>query len=187
MNGTNKMGRFARKVSAYMEPENFVSYIDDFSDAARDRLVEAFSDVLPNTDSYSISQDLADLFSKIILEAAAINRSSSKEDSDEIPADNVPSEQSDTDVMIGSMKKALGLFAERVSEFNQQTADQIRRNSENAETENSPEPEPSTETTNNTVIQNQTNIIQNQTNIEHSETNNFNIENSEVTFNFGRK
>lgn len=73
-NGSTGISRIAKKVCAYMEPENFVSYIDEFPDATRDSLCEVFKASLFDCDSYNISQALADLFAEIIRTAAATKR-----------------------------------------------------------------------------------------------------------------
>ena len=58
-NGSTGISRIAKKVCAYMEPENFSSYIDEFPDATRDSLCEVFKASISDCDSYNISQALA--------------------------------------------------------------------------------------------------------------------------------
>ena len=75
-NGNTGISRVAKKIYSYMEPENFVTYIDGFPDATRDSLCEVFRDILPDCDSYDISQLLADLYADILREAASARRKS---------------------------------------------------------------------------------------------------------------
>lgn len=73
-NDSTGISRIAKKVCAHMEPENFVSYIDEFSDATRDSLCEVFKDIIPGCDSFNISQKLSELFADILRSAASAKR-----------------------------------------------------------------------------------------------------------------
>lgn len=74
-NGNTGISRIAKTICAHMEPENFVSYIDDgFTDATRDSLCEVFKDIIPDCDSFNISQRLSDLFADILRTAASAKR-----------------------------------------------------------------------------------------------------------------
>lgn len=73
-NGNTRITKMAQKITAYIEPFSFQSYIDQFSDAAHEGLVKAFADVLPDANSFNIGERLAGLFETIIREAAAVKR-----------------------------------------------------------------------------------------------------------------
>lgn len=73
-NGSTGISKIAKKICAHMEPENFVAYIDGFSDATRDSLCEVFKDKLPDCDSFNISQKLSELFADILRNAASAKR-----------------------------------------------------------------------------------------------------------------
>ena len=73
-NGSTGISRIAKMICAHMEPENFVSYIDGFTDATRDSLCEVFKDIIPGCDSFNISQKLAELFADILRNAASSKR-----------------------------------------------------------------------------------------------------------------
>lgn len=70
-NGQTGITRFAQKVTAYLDRTEFEDYIDGFSDEASLALCDAFSDVLPDADSRTISESLAELFVQIIRDAAS--------------------------------------------------------------------------------------------------------------------
>lgn len=98
-NGNTGISRIAKTICAHMEPENFVIYIDDFSDAARDSLCEVFKDIIPNCDSFNISQKLSELFADILRKAASSKRKTASKKGTlpkvEIP-DESPSEDNDS-------------------------------------------------------------------------------------------
>lgn len=73
-NGSTGISKIAKKICAHMEPENFVAYIDGFSDATRDSLCEVFKDIIPDCDSFNISQKLSELFADILRSAASAKR-----------------------------------------------------------------------------------------------------------------
>lgn len=77
-NGNTKITRLAKKMMAYIEPYNFSNYIDGFSDAAHDLLVNSFSDVLPNATPHDVGEQLAGLFESILKEAAMLKRKTPK-------------------------------------------------------------------------------------------------------------
>nr|DAZ40355.1 MAG TPA: hypothetical protein [Caudoviricetes sp.] len=74
-NGNTGISRIAKTICVHMEPENFVSYIDDgFTDAIRDSLCVVFKDIIPDCDSFNISQKLSELFADILRKAASSKR-----------------------------------------------------------------------------------------------------------------
>ncbi|MBN2882384.1 MAG: hypothetical protein JXN10_02575 [Clostridia bacterium] len=73
-NGTNDITKLARKISTYIEPEEFVLYIESLTDAAVEALCASFAPYIPDIDSYSAAIDLANLFKSIIIEAASTDK-----------------------------------------------------------------------------------------------------------------
>jgi len=104
-NGNSKITRLAKKITAYIEPENFANYIDEFSDATHDLLVKSFIDVLPDATMYSIGEHLAGLFENILKEAAMEKRKS--------PAKHEPQEPicDDKQIIFDNISGALMMVA----------------------------------------------------------------------------
>ena len=136
-NGSTKITRIAKKICAYMEPENFVSYIDGFPDATRDSLCEVFKVEILGSNSYSIAQDLASIFAEIIRTAAATKRGAAAKTKKK--ADTVPAVSDDDLVIIEALSKPLMAFASALDAQKHQLAEQIRQNSKK---EDSSEDEP---------------------------------------------
>ena len=136
-NGQTKITRLAKKIIAYIEPYNFSSYIDNFSDAAHDSLVESFSDELPDATSYDIGELLAKLFESILKEAAAAKRKTPKKENPEIS----PSE--DQQEIVDNISGALLMFAKVKDSEVHDIAEKSRQNKKKA---GSPEDEPDTVT-----------------------------------------
>lgn len=129
-NGNTGISRIAKKVCAYMEPENFVSYIDGFPDATRDSLCEVYKESISGCDSYNISQALADLFAEIIRTAAAAKRGAAtraKKKTDVVPT------ISDDQVIVDALSKPLLAFAGALEAQKHQLAEQIRQNNKKAD------------------------------------------------------
>lgn len=125
-NGSTGISGIAKKVCAYMEPENFVSYIDEFPDATRDSLCEVFKASICDCDSYNISQALADLFAEIIRTAAATKRGAATKVKKK--TDVVPTASDDDQVIVDALSKPLLAFAGALEAQKHQLAEQIRRN-----------------------------------------------------------
>lgn len=75
-NGGAKIARIAKKINAYIEPMEFSAYIHEFSDAAIENLCIQFHDVLPEIDPHNAGDELAELFVKIITDAAGTTKKS---------------------------------------------------------------------------------------------------------------
>jgi len=75
-NGSTGISRIAKKISPYIESENFVSYIDGFSDETVSSLCDSFRSLLPEINSFNAGRQLADLFLLILKEAAGKKRKS---------------------------------------------------------------------------------------------------------------
>lgn len=112
-NGNTGISRIAKKICAHMEPENFVAYIDGFPDAIRDSLSAVFEDIIPDCDSFNISQELAELFADILREAASTKkkRTSKKKAHNEIAIPkNSPSDDNSSVCLSENDKSLLSDF-----------------------------------------------------------------------------
>lgn len=77
-NGTRQIKELAKTINPYIEVEKFVSYISSFEDGAVDNIVEEFKNDLPGVTSYTVAQQIAELFKRILLDAAKAKRKSVK-------------------------------------------------------------------------------------------------------------
>lgn len=78
-NGNTQINRIAQRVNAYVESMKFSAYIHQFSDQAVETLCNLFSDELPGIGLYNAGDMLADLFVKILNEAAGASKNVSVE------------------------------------------------------------------------------------------------------------
>ena len=95
-NGQTGISRIAKKISPYIETENFVSYIHDFSDETVLSLCDSFREYLPEIDSFNAGRQLADLFLSILKNAAGTKRkspASSEDDAEPIEAEVVDDDE----------------------------------------------------------------------------------------------
>lgn len=97
-NGNTKITKLALSISAYIEPEDFIGYINQFSDAAVQSLCDSFCPYLPEITPHNAGEQLAELFAMIIKEAASTKKKSTQKgasDTETIEAevvdDNEPS------------------------------------------------------------------------------------------------
>lgn len=72
--GTTGISRIARKISSYIEAENFVKYVSEFSDHVLLNICDSFSEYLPEITPHNAGEQLAKLFLSIIMEAASRKR-----------------------------------------------------------------------------------------------------------------
>lgn len=79
-NGQTGISRIAKKISPYIETENFVSYIHEFSDETVLSLCDSFRDQLPDINCFNAGRQLADLFLSILKAAAGTKRKSAPKD-----------------------------------------------------------------------------------------------------------
>lgn len=94
-NGQTGISRIAKKISPYIETENFVSYIHEFSDETVSSLCDSFRECLPEIDGFNAGRQLADLFLSILKNAAGTKRkspTSSEDDAEPIEAEVVDDE-----------------------------------------------------------------------------------------------
>lgn len=79
-NGNTSIRRISQKLNAYIEPTEFMDYIDKFPGSVTENLCNVFIDVIPDINSVNASEKLADLFVSIITEAAgSTSKSPTKE------------------------------------------------------------------------------------------------------------
>lgn len=78
-NGNTGISRIAKKIGIFIEPEEFVEYCNQFSDAVRDRLCDSFRPYLPDIDAYNVGEKLAGLFESIIKEATSVKKKDIKQ------------------------------------------------------------------------------------------------------------
>ena len=77
-NGTRQIKELAKTINPYIEVEKFVSYISSQEDGAVEDIVEEFKNDLPGVTSYTVAQQLAELFNRILLDAVKTKRKSTK-------------------------------------------------------------------------------------------------------------
>lgn len=82
-NGSTGISRIAKKISPYIETENFVAYVHDFSDETVLSLCDSFREYLPEIDSFNAGRLLADLFLSILKTAAGTKRKSAPKDAND--------------------------------------------------------------------------------------------------------
>ena len=73
-NGNTKITKLAKDITAYIEPEEFIGYIEQFSDAAVQNLCVAFRQFLPDINLHNAGEELANLFVVIITDAATTKK-----------------------------------------------------------------------------------------------------------------
>ncbi len=73
-NGNTQITKLAQKISAYIEPEEFIGYIEQFSDAAVQSLCDSFQESLPDIHLHNAGEKLTGLFASIIKEAASAKK-----------------------------------------------------------------------------------------------------------------
>lgn len=185
--GNTSIRKLSQRILGHTAQDDFVSYINDFSEAASDTLYDAFSDVLPEECNISnIGYYLSNLFMDIIKEAASAKRATPVKKAAPNTGSNT---QTDRDVIAGNIGNALLMFAEKSDAIIHEAAEQARENKQKTD---SPEDEseaadaeviedgiPSdTDGKKVTVIRQQTNVIQNgdhNVNVTNNGTMNFNF------------
>ena len=90
-NGKTKITNIAKRVLPHIEPEQFISYLDNFPEATTQRLCDAFQTHIEDISLYNASEKIAYLFEEILSTAAAQKRKSTpksaKKESDKTPHD----------------------------------------------------------------------------------------------------
>lgn len=77
-NGNTKITKLAQSITAYIEPEEFIGYIEQFSDAAVQSLCDSVQPYLPDITPHNAGEKLAELFTSIIIEAASTKKGAPK-------------------------------------------------------------------------------------------------------------
>ena len=73
-NGKTSIIKISQKILAFIEPEQFKSYLENFSDATTENLCTAFNDALPDIDLHNASEKITALFVSIIMESASTKK-----------------------------------------------------------------------------------------------------------------
>ena len=69
-NGNTKITRLSRRISQYIEPEQFISFLDDFPEATTQRLCDVFVDVIIDITLHNASEKIAYFFEDILISSA---------------------------------------------------------------------------------------------------------------------
>lgn len=82
-NGNTGISKLAKKICAYIEPEEFSAFFDQFSDAAIQSLCDSFQVYLPDITSHNAGNKLAELFAEIIKDAASTKKKGTRQGANE--------------------------------------------------------------------------------------------------------
>lgn len=172
-NGNTGISRIARKISPFIEPEQFIEYCGQFSDAATISLCDSFRPHLPEITPHNAGELLAGLFQEIIKDAASVKRKRTTKSARQ-------AEQARKEKIKKAMEATGAVVVEKFTSLTEQLLDDPQ-GTEHIEAEVVDDEVPSgaaTEDKKITVIQQQTNVIQNGEN-------NFNLTNNgTMNFNF---
>ena len=173
-NGYTGISRIARKISPFIEPEEFIEYCNQFPDATMISLCDSFRPYLPEITPHNAGELLAGLFQEIIKNAASVKRkrtTKSAKQAKQVQREKIRKTMESTDAEV----------VEKSTSLTEQLLDEPQDRSETVEAEVVDDEEPSgaaTEDKKITVIQQQINVIQ-------SGENNFNLTNNgTMNFNF---
>lgn len=90
-NGKTKITNIAKRVLPHIEPDQFISYLDNFPEATTQRLCDAFQTHIEDINLYNALEKITYLFEEILTTAAAQKRkstpNSAKKDSEKTPHD----------------------------------------------------------------------------------------------------
>ena len=81
-NGQTKITRISQRILPYIEPEHFISYLDDFAEATTQRLCDAFEHDIEEIDLHNTNEKIAYFFEKILTVAATQKRKSTPKSAD---------------------------------------------------------------------------------------------------------
>ncbi|MBK5898037.1 NACHT domain-containing protein [Catonella massiliensis] len=73
-NGNTSITKISKKINAHIEHMEFVAYIGDLSDASVEQLCRIFKEDIPNIEPLNAPEKLAELFAKIITDAAGAKK-----------------------------------------------------------------------------------------------------------------
>ena len=96
-NGKIGITGIAKSVCVYCDPAEFIDYISEFPEGTIQNLADAFSEDIPDITPFNAAEKLADLFMKIIREAAGTTRNMARgtEPVDLDPCETAEEEESD--------------------------------------------------------------------------------------------
>lgn len=86
-NGRTSITKIAKKVSPYVDPENFVAYLDTFGDSVSQKICDVFSKSIDDINLQNTNEKIAYYFDEILKTATESKRKnpSKKDESIEIP------------------------------------------------------------------------------------------------------
>ena len=73
-NGKTKITKMAQRISPYLEPEEFVAYLEKFSDATAQQIINTFSPFVGGLTTFNMPEKMAYFFCDIIRTAAATEK-----------------------------------------------------------------------------------------------------------------
>lgn len=73
-NGKTSIRKISQKILSLIEPEQFKSYLENFSDATTENLCTAFNEALPGINLHNASEKITELFVSIIMDSAATKK-----------------------------------------------------------------------------------------------------------------
>lgn len=103
-NGKTPINSFAESICPFIEPENFVTYLDTFGDSVSEKLCDAFHNRLEEIDLQNINYKISRCFDEIIKKAATTQRKSSSDKDEPL---NIPTKQITTDIPYTDTDKEL--------------------------------------------------------------------------------
>ena len=109
-NGQTKITKISQRILPHIDPEQFISYLDGFPEAATQRLCDAFESDIEGIDLYNATEKIAYYFEGILTSAASQKRKntpkSAKKDS-ETDSIEIPEEQTSDEYPYSSEDKML--------------------------------------------------------------------------------
>ena len=115
-NGKTKITTIAKRILPYIDPEQFVSYLDNFPDATIQRLCSTFQPYIKDMDWNNASEKIAYFFEDILKSAASKKRKSTHKSAEEDLIE-IPNEQSTTEYSYSS--EDMLLLQEFTSDYDQ--------------------------------------------------------------------
>lgn len=106
-NGHTKITEIAKKISIHIEPELFVAYLEDCSDATTQGLCIAFENDIENINLHNAHEQIAYLFQQILVTAASKKRKSTPKSANENNILNLIHEDPSTEYPYSSEDQAL--------------------------------------------------------------------------------
>jgi hypothetical protein len=109
-NGQTKITKISQRILPHIDPEQFISYLDGFPEAATQRLCDAFESDIEGIDLYNATEKIAYYFEGILTSAASQKRKStpkSAEKDSETDSIEIPEEQTSDEYPYSSEDKML--------------------------------------------------------------------------------